>query len=426
MLPIGKETGKLLAGMLGSVISGINLNAQRIGAAADNISNSSTAGYKPSVVKSTNLVTKQTTVNSYSAGGVQGISSRLVDIQGLIGASGSSTDMAISGNGFFVVKSSASGGETLYTRDGSFKPDNQGYLVNSSGHYLQVTSPKTGSIGSVNVNSSVATAAPTTSAAISANIPAGANNGDTFTVDVRAYDSLGGAINIPVQFTKKSTSVYTLTVGNVTDNSAGATAGTALEGTSSGPAYSVDVFFGSSGKIDGYDTNSDGVIDSQRPPGIYLPFNLRQSEDLNINLDLSSTTAFAGDFTINSVQSDGASYGSFSGVSVSSDGSVNASFDNGETRSIGKIPVATFTNPNGLEALSGNVFRATDASGNVNLQNAGQGGAGTVQGGAFEFSGTDIGTEFVNMILAQNAYSASLKALGAADDMSKELVNSLA
>ncbi|MDH5490110.1 MAG: hypothetical protein OEX17_09310, partial [Rhodospirillaceae bacterium] len=86
-----------------------------------------------------------------------------------------------------------------------------------------------------------------------------------------------------------------------------------------------------------------------------------------------------------------------------------------------KISVATFTNPNGLEALSGNVYRATDASGDASAN-----GSASIEGGAFEFSNTDIGAEFVNIILAQNAYRASLKAFSAAEDLSSELVNSIA
>lgn len=411
----------MLAGIFGSVVSGLSLNAQRISSAADNIANSTTSGYKPTAVNSRTLVTNQTSINSYSAGGVQAVSSRMVDVQGALGASTSSTDLAISGSGFFAVKSSVNGGETLYTRDGSFKPDSNGYLVNSSGYYLQAKNPRTGSVESLNINSASGTADATTNASISANLPAGAAVGETFNVNIRAHDSLGNGINIPVQFTKKSTSTFTITIGNVTDNNNGTTVGVALEGSAAGPVYSVDAVFNSTGQIDGYDKNGDGTIDSQNGPGIYVPFTIGHPEDLNINLDLSGTTSFAGDFTVNSINTNGASYGTVSNVSVSSDGAVRSSFDNGQTQTIGQIQVSTFTNPNGLEALSGNVYRATDASGDASQQ-----GSSSIQGGSFEFSNTDIGAEFVNIILAKNAYSASLKAFSAAEDLSSELVNSIA
>ncbi|MDH5772009.1 MAG: flagellar hook-basal body complex protein [Rhodospirillaceae bacterium] len=411
----------MLAGIFGSVVSGLSLNAQRISSAADNIANSTTSGYKPTAVNSRTLVTNQTSINSYSAGGVQAISTQLVGVQGALGASTSSTDLAISGSGFFVVRPSVDGGETLYTRDGSFKPDSNGYLVNSAGYYLQAKNPQTGNTESLNINSATGTADATTNASVSVNLPAGAAVGETFDINIRAHDSLGNGINIPVQFTKKSSLVFTVTVGNVTDNNSGSTVGTALEGDASGPTYSVDVVFNSLGQIDGYDKNGDGTIDSQNGPGIYVPFVIGHPEDLDVNLDLSGTTAFAGDFTVNSISTDGASYGTVSGISVSPDGAVRASFDNGQNRTIGKISVATFTNPNGLEALSGNVYRATDASGDASAN-----GSASIEGGAFEFSNTDIGGEFVNIILAQNAYRASLKAFSAAEDLSSELVNSIA
>ena len=416
----------MLAGMLGSIISGLNYNSQRVGVAADNISNASTTGYKAASIKSSTLVTGQTSVNAYSAGGVQAVNSQLVDVQGIIGASTSKTDMAISGNGFFAVKPSPSSSETFYTRDGSFKPDNKGFLVNSSGYYLQANNPSTGNLETLNVNGVAGTAVATTDAQVSVNLPASANVGDKHTVNIRAFDSQGGELNIPVIFEKKSTSVFTLSVGNVTDSSSGATVATAVEGDAAGLAYSVDVFFDSGGSIDGYDTNSDGVIDSNSPPGIYLPFNLRQPDDVSVNIDLTNTTSFSGDFTITSVEANGAAYGSYNSVDVSSDGTVSASFNNGQSRAIGKIPVATFTNENGLEALSGNVYRETAASGSVSLQNAGLAGAGTVQGGALEFSTTDIGSEFVNLILSRNAYSANLKALSTAEEMSAALIRQVA
>ncbi|MCK5546036.1 MAG: flagellar hook-basal body complex protein [Rhodospirillaceae bacterium] len=416
----------MLAGMLGSIISGLNYNSQRVGVAADNISNVSTTGYKAASVKSSTLVTGQTSINAYSAGGVQTVSHQLVDVQGIIGASTSKTDLAVSGSGFFAIKSSPSSSEILYTRDGSFKPNNEGFLVNSSGYYLQANNPSTGNLEALNVNGTVGAATATTDAKISVNLPAGANVGDAQTINLQAFDTLGGELSVPVTFEKKSTSVFTLSVGDIIDNNSGATISTPTEGNVSGPAYSVDVFFSSDGSIGGYDTDSDGVIDSTSPPGIYLSFSTRPSGDISINADLTGTTSFAGDFTINSIEANGAAYGSYNSVDISSDGTVSASFNNGQSRAIGKIPVATFTNENGLEALSGNAYRETTASGSVNLQNAGSAGAGTVQGGALEFSTTDIGSEFVNLILSRNAYSASLKALSTAEEMSTALIRQVA
>ena len=115
-----------------------------------------------------------------------------------------------------------------------------------------------------------------------------------------------------------------------------------------------------------------------------------------------------------------------SGVEISTDGRVTALFDGGERRPVARIPVATFTNPSGLSADSGGVYRATDASGAPTYQEAGVGGAGSVQSGALELSTTDLGTEFVNLIVAESSYRASLEVLKAADALSKILIDETA
>ncbi len=132
-------------------------------------------------------------------------------------------------------------------------------------------------------------------------------------------------------------------------------------------------------------------------------------------------TSLSGNFTTNYIKQDGAKYGSYSGVSVSENGVVTALFDNGETRPIAILPLATFSNSNGLEALTGNVWIETDYSGQPLLRQAGTSGAGEVSGNALETSTVDLATEFSNMIVTQRAYSASTKIITTADEMLDEL-----
>ncbi len=132
-------------------------------------------------------------------------------------------------------------------------------------------------------------------------------------------------------------------------------------------------------------------------------------------------TNLAGNFTTNYIKQDGAKFGSYAGVSVSENGVVTALFDNGETRPIAILPLATFANSNGLEALTGNVWIETDYSGQPMLRQAGTGGAGEVTGNALETSTVDLATEFSNMIVTQRAYSASTKIITTADEMLDEL-----
>ena len=129
-----------LFGALQSGISGLAAQSTAMGAISDNISNVNTIGYKNNSVAFQTLVTKQTSSSHYSPGGVQPVSKQGINAQGLLAANSSSTAMGISGNGYFVVNTSANPAEGdmwAYTRAGDFDIDNQGYLKNTSGFYLQ-------------------------------------------------------------------------------------------------------------------------------------------------------------------------------------------------------------------------------------------------------------------------------------------------
>lgn len=132
-------------------------------------------------------------------------------------------------------------------------------------------------------------------------------------------------------------------------------------------------------------------------------------------------TSLSGDFTTNYITQDGAKFGSYSGVSISEDGVVTALFDNGETRPIAILPLATFANPNGMEALTGNSWIETDYSGQAMLKQAGTNGAGQISSNSLEQSTVDLATEFSNMIVTQRAYSAATKIITIADEMLDEL-----
>ena len=133
-------------------------------------------------------------------------------------------------------------------------------------------------------------------------------------------------------------------------------------------------------------------------------------------------TQLSGDFQLTYLQQNGAKFGNFAGVSIGKDGIVTALFDNGVTRPIFMIPLASFTNPNGLTSLSGNTWIATDFSGNPTLREAGSAGAGEINSATLEASTVDLGTEFTRMITTQRAYSSAAKVITTADDMLNELL----
>ncbi len=217
-----------LFGALSSGVSGLTAQSSAIGAISDNITNVSTVGYKNTQVDFQTLVTKQTSATFFSAGGVQSRPRQDTGVQGLLASSSSSTDIAISGNGFFVVNEAAVptiNNEFLYTRAGSFFQDNEGFLRNTSGFYLQawptdaagvvipanksLTIPNlnvisTDFLTTVNLNRVGGTASATSTIAIGVNLPSNDTLGTTRKTDVQFFDSLGNATSLSLVNTKTS------------------------------------------------------------------------------------------------------------------------------------------------------------------------------------------------------------------------------
>jgi flagellar hook protein FlgE len=133
-------------------------------------------------------------------------------------------------------------------------------------------------------------------------------------------------------------------------------------------------------------------------------------------------TQFSGQYLVSQIEQDGVQFGSFTSVQIDEFGIVTAIFDNGRTLPIFQVPLATFANPNGLLAQSGNVYIETTQSGQYFLRAPITGGAGQIEGGALEASTVDLATEFTDMIITQRAYSASAKIITTADEMLDELV----
>ncbi|HEY9078853.1 flagellar hook-basal body complex protein [Magnetovibrio sp.] len=687
-----------LYGALFSGVSGLTAQSSAMGAISDNITNVSTIGYKGTTVNFQTLVTKQTSSTFYSAGGVQSKPRQQTDVQGLLQASTSQTDIAVSGGGFFVVNQASNPGVSdpyLFTRAGSFIQDDEGYLKNVQGYYLQgwptdaagVVKPANSSltitnqniistdyVESINLNRVGGTAAATSNVAIGANLPASGTDseaGDTHKTDVEFFDSLGTANNMSVVYTKSTvpnqwdvsiapppgTSVatlydgastplvyesnglleftaipsatstltinsttYTFTtgatagvnistaagrtltqvvadlvarveandptfavptaalssrikvkdgvttavefrengVGNITVNPASLLSSTGAAVTKQTSSFTVQqqdntysdftlfkfpsvpangtsivirgtTYTFQSGEaadatgantivstaggtvasmladleaaIEGQDTtlavtgnrvrtlavggatvdtlyletvnnvtntvdttalgitltDGDGtahgtttsvsttkgmIFDAGGVPSAFNAVSLEilgyangaqnmsnaAGEGSRVTLDFGTVgesngmVQFGAQFVPDFITQNGSKFGTFAGVTIGQDGLVTALFDNGETRKIFQIPMATFVNPNQLENKSGNVWSATQASGDYTLRVADSGPAGQVVQSALEASTVDIGAEFTNMIVVQRAYSASTKIITTADQMLEELM----
>lgn len=412
-------------GAMFSGVSGLSAQSRALGMISDNISNVNTVGYKSTKAHFATLVTQSINQNVYTPGGVRAMPTQQVDKQGLLQSSASGTDIAVSGNGFFVVNESATpglGNDFMFTRAGSFNRDAEGNLKNTAGYYLQGwpldnngqpvgNTSVLSSLETVNIGNLSGTARATTEASLSANLPSTAAVGDTHEMGVQIYDSLGNAHDLALTFTKTADNTWDYAISDPVLASTATTSGN----ITGGAAGSI-VFDG------------NGVPTTITAPNIDITWTTGGATNSSIALDLGTAagldgiTQFAGEFEPGPTDQNGVSFGQYTGVVINEDGVVTALFDNGETKDIYKIPVAQFSNPNGLAGRDGNAYLQTSASGDVSLTAANTGGAGKIASGALEASNVDLAEEFTDMIVTQRAYSASAKVITTADEMLDELI----
>ncbi len=440
-----------LFGALMTGVAGLDANSQALSVTSSNIANVNTVGYKTGESNFSTLLASAMGSGDISSAGVIATTSQNVVQQGLLSTTGVATDMAISGNGFFVVSQNpaTAGASTsqLYTRAGDFTPDANGDLQNSAGLYLMgwpldssgnVPTNRT-DMTAVNVNDLSGKAEATTTISLQANLQsstaadtsaytAGDMTSGAATPDfqrtINVYDSQGGTQPLQVSYIKTGANQWNYEVSYQ-----GAAANI---NTGNTPASMV-----ASGTIN---FNTDGSLASVVPTGttpatasgttsITIPWTAASGlSSQPISLDMGTVgasdgvTQFDSTSTLVSSQVDGALLGSVTGVSIDSNGYVSANFSNGLSQKIYKLPIATFANPDGLSEVSGNAYQVSDQSGTPTVGEADTGGAGTIQSSALEGSTVDLATEFTNLITTQRAYEASTRIVTTTSDMLDQLL----
>lgn len=428
-------------GALYSGVSGLFAQSQALGMIADNISNANTPAYKETHAIFSTLVTQDPTETTYTPGGVQSSPFTAIDQQGLLQASSSATDLAIQGGGFFVVNGNSAGaavnGAFSFTRAGSFTVDANGNLKNAAGLYLQgqkltpaqaqaiqagniqqLTVTSLTALQTVNVNGLSGAATATSSVTLAANLPAGDTaSSDPRTMTVPVFDSLGNEHDLTLSFTRTANPNEWQVSGSMSD------AGTSTVTITGGDHL---VKFNSDGTLNAAGTtfNAANALSIAWDPAVTgatspqtLTFNLGADGQAN-GLGQSG-----GPFAVSRIDQNGLRFGNYTGISIDSNGIVTAEFDNGQRQPIFIIPIATFPNPDGLAAQTGNTYLQTDRSGAFLLRQSGTGAAGTIAPSSLEGSTVDIATEFSNLIVTQRAYSADAKIITTADQMLQDLIN---
>lgn len=432
-----------LYGAMSTAISALDANSSALSAASANIANVNTVGYKAGKANFSTLLAASLGTGDVSSAGVTANMTQDVSKQGLLQTTSSPTDLAISGNGFFVVNTQASSpgsaNSLYYTRAGNFTPDATGDLKNSAGYYLMGWQlDANGNIPSdrndmtpINVNALSGKANPTTSITYKANlqastaITAGYTSGDmaagTVTPDfqrtINVYDSQGGTQPLQLSFVKTGTNAWSYEVSYQ---------GAASNITGTNPIYSGTMSFNSDGTLANADTSISPATGSI---SLALPWSASsglaaQTVSFNMGTVGNSDGMTQFDSASSQVSSNvnGALFGSLSGVTVDSDGYVTAQFTNGLTQNIYKIPVATFSNPDGLATTSGNAYITSNQSGTPSISEARTGGAGSIKSKSLESSTVDLASEFTNLITTQRAYAASSKIVTTASTMLDQLL----
>lgn len=414
-----------LYGMMRTGVSGMNAQANRLSTVADNIANSDTTGYKRSSAEFSTLV-MPSTGGAYNSGGVTTTIRQAVSDPGVLQYTTSVSDLAVSGDGFFVVQDPS--GTPYLTRAGAFVPDGQGRLVNSAGFQLMAYSYDNGvpaatvngfeGLVPVVISDQGMTATPSTEGSYAGNLPAGATPVATANLPAAnaasaqytskssmvAYDNLGNKKLLDVYFTNTGVGTWQVAVFDQSK----ATPGTSFPYTAGGLLGSANLTFDTTtGKLTGTPTGVSFTV----PNGASL------------NLDLSALTQLGTGFTVSDAQVNGNAPSTIDKVQISKDGTIYAQYKDGSTKPLYKIPLADVQSPDQLAALPGNVYSQGTESGAVRVGFANEGKLGSIISGALENSNVDIAEELTNMIAAQRSYTANSKVFQTGSDLMDVLVN---
>lgn len=432
-----------LYGALMTGVSGLSANSKALSISSSNIANVNTVGYKTGQAAFSTLLAAAAGSSDISSTGVVANQRQNISVQGLLSSTSSPTDLAISGNGFFVVAQNPTSAQTLnYTRAGDFVPDADGNLRNSAGYYLMgwpldsngnIPSDRN-DLSAINVNNLAGKAEATTQITIQANLQASTTPvaaytpGDMtagtvtpqFQRTINVYDSQGGTQPVQLSFVKTGANTWAYEATYQGDT-------TKIGGAANNPMATGTMVFNADGTLATADNTAvtpTGSISLTIPwvPGV-AGLN---PQPLTINMGTVDSsdgiTQFEGTSALLSSSVDGALFGSLTGVHIDTDGYVTALFSNGLSQKVFKLPIATFANPDGLTAVSGNAYSVSSESGAPIMSEANTAAAGSIQSAALEGSTVDLATEFTNLITTQRAYSASARIITTASEMLDQLL----
>ncbi|NMM28515.1 MAG: flagellar hook protein FlgE [Glaciimonas sp.] len=411
-------------------LSGLNAASKNLEVIGNNVANSSTVGFKQSQAQFADVF-----ANSLSGAGASqiGIGTKLNTVaqqftQGNVTASNNPMDIAIKGGGFFIMDVN---GAKFYSRNGQFQLNKDGYIINADGAHLtgypadaSGNIPTSGgALGSLQINTAdLAPRAtgggltpPKAMAALLA-LNSGSLPPSTTTfgrldptsynesTQIPVFDSLGNSHMLQTFYVKTATA-GAWNVHAVLDP----------ELTSSTSVLVGSLTFDSNGKL----TN---VPTTLAITGLTYPAAGGATAP-NLAIDFAGTTQYGSKFSVNKFTQDGFASGRLSSFTTGADGTITGTYTNGNNAALGKVALANFTNPNGLQSIGNNLWSATAASGAALVGSPNTASLGVLRSLAVEESNVDLTAELVNMITAQRIYQANAQTIKTQDQVMQTLVN---
>ncbi len=423
-------------------LSGLEAASTDLQVTGHNIANSGTNGFKESRAEFADIYANSVQdVSTTSAGrGVRVTRVAQQFSQGNIDFTSNNLDLAINGEGFFVMEDPS--GNVSYTRAGAFNADRDGYVVDHAGNRIQIFDPdgtggfNTGSTSDLVLPLLSGTPSATTAVTASLNLdptgtatlaavafdptqPSTYDNATSTTV----YDSLGVAHTMTMYYRESTTDNSWLVWSTVLDTDGTVlpltpTAGSTTAAPASATYPAAVVNFGTNGVI----TPSSGSIDALGD----LAFNAQAitgANALSLNFDYSNTTQYGSAFAVNDLTQDGYAPGRLSGVDIDNSGVVFARFTNGQSDELGMVALAKFNNQQGLRQIGDTSWAETYEAGDVQLGQPGTSSLGLIQSGGLENSNVDIAEQLVNLITAQRNFQANAQVITTADTITQTIIN---
>lgn len=415
-------------------VSGLNAFGTGLSVISNNIANLNTIGFKDGQVSFADLI------SSGSGRAQVGRGVLVNDIrtnfdQGSFESTGSELDLAIEGEGFYVLKD-VSGAE-FYSRNGVFNVSKDGLVENPQGLLLQgIQASLTGSlngqpVGDIDLSTTNSTPSATANIAIAANLdsseaiksafdvtsPTTITNTSNFSTSMTINDTLGNAHLINVYFTKTAVNTWTY---NAVVSAADATSGNATVGASGSLAFGTDGTLTSITPAAPTAGDFDFVGGAAQSQTITLDFGTPTGSG---GSGLDGITQFGASSAVLTQSQDGRAAGQLASFSIDKDGIVTGLFTNGQSRVLAQLTLARFNNNQGLSKVGDNVFVSSNESGQPIFGNPNAGGMGRVLSNSLELSNVDLAQQFIKMIEYQRGFQANSRVITTTDELLQELVN---